>query len=226
VIAPILMTIVALVFSDKFALKWGSGAGGVGRGWRILCFRGLRGWWRDRMGCEPADVLPPLRGWDCEGKVPRADAPGLASFTPPALCFWLAEDEWSENGSRALECLSGVEIFDDGSRAQAGVPVPQRGSGQPVEDFVVGAGEGQGPGVSAAEAEGRGGNGMREKGLSSGRRRLRRRVSRPSRWRPATPWPAKPRAKYMPSILPLCGITSIAKSSVPPQTYSTFVSRN
>src|SRR5439155_127057 len=42
----------------------------------------------------------------------------------------------------------------------------------------------------------------------------------------AAAWPAKPAAKYMPSICRACGITSIVKSRVPPQTNSTFRPRS
>src|SRR5258707_7824193 len=110
--------------------------------------------------CRPSGAgivrgrVPGLTPW---AKVFRASGAGLLSCSGRGAEEWVAGSE--------SDALSGVEIIAGGSGAQAlrprsgqaRVPVPQSGSGQPVEEFVVGAGEGQGPGVAAAEAEGRAG---------------------------------------------------------------------
>jgi len=69
--------------------------------------------------------LPPLRGWDCEGRT-QADAPASVLSRLAALCFWLAEDEWSENGSRARKC-SQVLKFLMMARVTGRSAVPQAG---------------------------------------------------------------------------------------------------
>src|SRR5438046_5780386 len=69
-------------------------------------------------------------------------------------------------------------------------------------------------------------NGMPSKGMSLGSPQISPASFAPNQVAAATPWPAKPAAKYLPSIFPACGITSTVKSSVPPQTNSIFVSRS
>src|SRR6266850_235267 len=72
--------------------------------------------------------------------------------------------------------------------------------------------------------KGAAGNLMPSKGMSFGSPQITPASFAPNQVAAATPCPAKPAAKYMPSILPACGITSRVKSNVPPQTNSTFVS--
>src|SRR5205814_1963366 len=70
------------------------------------------------------------------------------------------------------------------------------------------------------------GNLIPSKRMSLGSPQMRPASFAPNQVAAATPWPAKPAAKYMPSICPACGITSIVKSRVPPQTNSTFTPRS
>src|SRR6266478_1440487 len=72
--------------------------------------------------------------------------------------------------------------------------------------------------------KGAAGNLMPSKGMSFGSPQISPASFLPNQVAAATPCPANPAAKYMPSIFPACGITSRVKSSVPPQTNSTFVS--
>src|SRR6266404_3012358 len=72
--------------------------------------------------------------------------------------------------------------------------------------------------------KGAAGNLMPSKGMSFGSPQITPASFAPNQVAAATPCPAKPAAKYMSSIFPACGITSSVKSSVPPQTNSTFVS--
>src|SRR6267154_1794563 len=70
------------------------------------------------------------------------------------------------------------------------------------------------------------GNLMPSNGMSFGSPQISPASFAPNQVAAATPCPAKPAAKYMPSSFPACGITSRVKSSVPPQMNSTLVSRS
>src|SRR6266478_787191 len=70
------------------------------------------------------------------------------------------------------------------------------------------------------------GNLTPSKGMSFGSPQISPASFAPNQVAAATPCPANPAAKYIPSIFPACGITSSVKSSVPPQTNSTFASRS